>query len=417
MENQPTINIGMIGSVSNGKSSLVEVLTKAKTQRYSSEKKTNKTIHLGYANAKIFKCSSCEPPECYQSFPSSVKSVSCDVCNKSLKLVRHISFVDCPGHNMLMATMLNGTCVMDSTVLVESLNSKTVPAQQTVEHLKVAKIVGLHNKIVCVNKLDLVKKDVAKNRISQLKEYLDTEDTVAKDSLIVPTVGNYGFNKDVLCEYLCTEVPEPVRDLESPIEMIAIRSFNVNRTEKVADLVGGVIGGSIMKGVLKIGDDIMILPGIVTYKDDIWSYIPLRSKVVSISTERTKLAQAIPGGLIGVQLDIDPGLTEKNRLVGSVLTAPETEYKVYHTLYIIFESVLESIKLKKGDKLVVNYNASNIKCTVARVKKNKLQLNLDKPICVISIKDKIYATLSRLDLSLLGRGEIADGEECTIGHI
>ena len=79
------------------------------------------TIKLGYANAKIYKCSECPEPNCYSSFSSKKEdSFKCQKCNKECRLVWHISFVDCPGHDILMATMLTGAAVMDAALLLVS---------------------------------------------------------------------------------------------------------------------------------------------------------------------------------------------------------------------------------------------------------------------------------------------------------
>ena len=91
--------------------------------RHYDEKFRNITIKLGYANAKLFKCPNCPPPQCYKSFGSSkADKVMCKDCNSQLMLVRHVSFVDCPGHDTLMATMLAGAAVMDAALLLVAGN-------------------------------------------------------------------------------------------------------------------------------------------------------------------------------------------------------------------------------------------------------------------------------------------------------
>lgn len=77
----------------------------------------------GYANAKIYKCDNekCPRPACYISGGSSKDdSFPClrPNCSGRFQLVRHVSFVDCPGHDILMATMLNGAAVMDAALLL-----------------------------------------------------------------------------------------------------------------------------------------------------------------------------------------------------------------------------------------------------------------------------------------------------------
>ena len=90
--------------------------------------------------------------------------------------------------------------------------------------------------------------------------------------------------------------------------------------EEVDNLKGGVAGGSVLKGVLKIGQAIEIRPGIIT-KDTNGSIrcTPIISQIVSLLAERNNLQFAVPGGLIGVGTNIDPTLTRADRLVGQVL--------------------------------------------------------------------------------------------------
>jgi len=419
MMNQPTINIGMIGSVSNGKSSITEKLTGIKTQKHSKEQERNITIKLGYANAKIFKCNNCPPPQCYQQHGSSIMTANCKFCDEDLDLIKHISFNDCPGHNLLMATMLNGTCVMDNTILVESAGNKE-PAPQTKEHLFATGMIKLENSITCLNKLDLVKKEVAHEKINILTQYL--KGTMAENSPIVPIAANYGINIDVLCEYICKYIKEPVRNLDGKLKMIIIRSFNVNKQDiSYEHIEGGVIGGTIMQGVINVNDKVCIYPGIISKINEndskqCWSYRPLVGTVLSINSETNNLQYAIPGGLIGVQLDIDPGLATKDGLIGNVLTSYDNtdEYKIFETIFVELELLdrNETNKIMNKDILVINSNACNEKCEVIKIKNNKAELKLlEKQICV-KLDDHI--TLSKNNsnnILIVGRAKIINGLE------
>ena len=103
--------------------------------------------------------------------------------------------------------------------------------------------------------------------------------------------------------------------------MIIIRSFDINMPKtKIKNIVGGVIGGTLIQGTLKVGDEIEIRPGIVRIvRDKKYICKPLFSKVRTLKSENNDLLYALPGGLIGVGLDIDPSLTVKNELVGNVI--------------------------------------------------------------------------------------------------
>lgn len=114
---QATINIGTIGHVAHGKSTVVKAISGVQTVRFKNELERNITIKLGYANAKIYKCDNeeCPRPTCYRSYKSD-KEVDppCERegCAGTYRLERHVSFVDCPGHDILMSTMLSGAAVM-----------------------------------------------------------------------------------------------------------------------------------------------------------------------------------------------------------------------------------------------------------------------------------------------------------------
>jgi len=147
---QATINIGTIGHVAHGKSTVVKSLSGVLTVRFKNEKERNITIKLGYANAKvkkqteflclrisliikqIFECDNekCPRPERFRSAGSSKEDVfPCDRpgCGGQFRLVRHVSFVDCPGHDILMATMLNGAAVMDAALLlIGKINAQNI---------------------------------------------------------------------------------------------------------------------------------------------------------------------------------------------------------------------------------------------------------------------------------------------------
>jgi translation initiation factor 2 subunit 3 len=116
----------------------------------------------------------------------------------------------------------------------------------------------------------------------------------------------------------------PIRDFTSSPQLIVIRSFDVNKPgEEVEGLKGGVAGGSILKGVLRLNDEVEVRPGIIT-KDKAGAVkcIPIMSKIISLFAEHNDLKYAVPGGLIGVGTKIDPTLTRADRLVGQVTLDP-----------------------------------------------------------------------------------------------
>lgn len=221
----------------------------AQTIRFKSELVRNITIKLGYANAKIYR--STTAPYIYESKPSGHPDVypAEDGSGRTMELVRHVSFVDCPGHDILMATMLNGAAVMDAALLLIAGN-EPCPQPQTSEHLAAVEIMQLKNIIILQNKIDLVKEDVARQGYEQIRSFV--AGTVAGDAPIIPISAQLKYNVDLLCGTIVNRIPVPLRDFRSSPRLIVIRSFDVNKPgEEVRGLKGGVAGGSILQGVLK----------------------------------------------------------------------------------------------------------------------------------------------------------------------
>ena len=420
-DKQPTITIGTIGHVARGKSSLVKQISGIATQKHSSELKRNITIKLGYANAKIYKCESCEEPECYQSDNSKSTEHKCNKCNKICILMNHISFVDCPGHNDLMKVMLNGKVVMDYTILIESVDTEDIPAPQTKDHLIITEYSDIPNAFVCINKIDLISKDKTKEKVKDLVSFLKT--TPAKNSPIIPISATHGINMDVICELLAKLQP-PERFNDSPLKMYTIRSFNANKPKTlISDLKGGVVGGAIVKGTLKIGDNIIIYPGYISKKKEFsdntwWNFKPIECNVKSIQTEDNILDQAIAGGLISAQLDIDPALTADNKLIGQVILDKTEDgdkngrNNVYEAIEIEYTKIKEfesDHEIKKKSVLVLNINSSDVIGTVEKVKENILRIELEKPIYIEKGDNITISHTEHKTMEILGIGKFIKG--------
>ena len=232
--------------------------------------------------------------------------------------------------------MLNGAAVMDAALLLIAGN-ETCPQPQTSEHLAAVEIMKLQNIIILQNKVDLIKEQAAEEHHKSIVSFVKGESfiriflqftdcipgTVAESSPIVPISAQLKYNIDAVNEYIVKRIPIPVRDFTSTPRLIVIRSFDVNKPgAEVDDLKGGVAGGSILTGVLAVGMEVEIRPGIVT-KDAQGKHRcrPIFSRIVSLHAENNHLNFAVPGGLIGVGTRIDPTLCRADRLVGQVLGA------------------------------------------------------------------------------------------------
>lgn len=413
MSRQATLNIGTIGHVAHGKSTIVRAVSGISTIKFKAELERNITIKLGYANAKIYKCDSkCVRPNCYQSFGSSTPDqVPCKKCGGTLKLVRHVSFVDCPGHDVLMATMLNGTAIMDAVLLLIAAN-EPCPQPQTTEHLFAVEIMNVKKVLVVQNKIDLVSREQALEQHDQIQKFLKTSNVSGP---VIPTAGQLGVNVAALLDFIVNYIPEPVRDSKAHPKMVVIRSFDVNRPgTKVAEMCGGVIGGSLVTGMLRIGDRIEIRPGLVTKRGGKFVCRPFVSRIVSLKAESTDLDEAYPGGLIGVGTTMDPSFCKADKLVGQVMGKLGFLPSIFQRItveYSLFPktTMQGSSKLREGEHVLLNIGSTTTGSVIARIDDACGDFDLVKPACCeigerIAISRKINN-----HWRLIGHGEIKDG--------
>ena len=393
IKNQATVNIGIIGHVAHGKSTLVKAITGIQTVRFKNELERNITIKLGYANSKIFKCknSNCPKPGCYKASCSDVKNEPfCDQCHYDMTLIKHISFIDCPGHEILMATMLTGTSIMDSALLVIASNEKC-PQPQTSEHLAAVEIMKMKNLVILQNKIDLVTKKKAKTNYMEILKFI--EKTEFEANSIIPISAQRRCNIDVLIQVIVEKIPSPSRDLSLNLKMFLIRSFDINKPGcNIKNLTGGVVGGSICSGILKLGEKIEIKPGILRKnKAGKLNCFPVITWVQSLNTEKNKLNSAIPGGLIGVGTLLDPSLTRADRLSGQVLGHFGELPKIFANIIVSFKLLKRLIGQSKNqynsptlslnEILMVNICSSSTGGKIIKMKDNLIEFKLTTPIC------------------------------------
>ncbi len=310
MDVQSEINIGMVGHVDHGKTTLTKALSGIWTDRHSEEIKRGISIRLGYADCIFYKCPKCGEPECYGT------QATCPKCGGKTQLLRKVSFVDSPGHETLMATMLSGTALMDGAVLVIAAN-EACPQPQTAEHLMALDILGVKNIVVAQNKADLVSKEAAIKNNADIQSFL-AESNVGK-APVIPIAANYGANIDALISAIEAHIPTPERNLKKKPRMFVARSFDINRPgTDIEQIRGGVVGGSLKQGVLEVGDEIEIKPG-VRKKNN---YETVTTKIVSLIAGGLNLDKVTPGGLIAVGTQLDPTFTKSDNLCGNLVGRP-----------------------------------------------------------------------------------------------
>lgn len=372
---QAVVNIGLVGHVDHGKTTLTEALSGIWTDTHSEEIRRGISIRLGYADISFTRCPKCGG--------NSTKE-KCPCCGAETEFLRRVSFVDAPGHEMLMATMLSGAAIMDGAMLVVAAN-EPCPQPQTKEHLMALDIVGVHRLVVVQNKIELVSRERVIQNYEQIKNFLAA--SVAADAPVIPVSAIHRANLDKLIEALEERIPTPNRDLSAPARMCVARSFDVNRPgTKPEDFVGGVIGGLLLRGRLRAGDEIEIKPGIQLKA----KWTPLRTRIANLHAGGEIIEEANPGGLIGVGTSLDPSTTRADRLVGSVAGAAGELPPVLEELSLeihLLERVvglaeeLEVKPLVTGEQIMLNAGTATTIGTITSARKEVAEVRLKLPVC------------------------------------
>ncbi|MFC6906033.1 translation initiation factor IF-2 subunit gamma [Halalkalicoccus tibetensis] len=380
-QQQPEVNIGLVGHVDHGKTTLVQALSGSWTDQHSEEMKRGISIRLGYADATFRRCPGVEEPDCYtveETCPDGSES----------EVVRTVSFVDAPGHETLMATMLSGASIMDGAVLVVSA-TEDVPQPQTEEHLMALDIIGIENVVVAQNKVDLVDREQAQRSYEQIKEFVSG--TVAEDAPIVPISAQQEVNIDYLMGAIEEEIPTPERDPEADPRLHVARSFDINRPGTTWEgLTGGVIGGSLVSGHLEVGDELEVRPGREVEEGGQSEWQPIHTDVRSIQAGGEDVDRAVPGGLLGVGTGLDPSLTKGDALAGQIAGIPGTLPPTWESFTMdvdLLERVVgadegETVDpISTGEPLMMTIGTATTVGAVTSAREGECEVSLKRPVC------------------------------------
>ena len=379
---QPEINIGMIGHVDHGKTTLTKALSGEWTDRHSEEIKRGISIRLGYADVAFYKCPQCEGSAAYSTTPE------CKNCGGKAEFLRAVSFVDSPGHETLMATMLSGAALMDGALLLVAAN-EPCPQPQTKEHLMALSIVGIDRIIIVQNKIDIVTREEALENYREIKEFV--KGTVAEDAPIVPVSAHHDVNIDKLIETIEEYIVAPHDvDAKAPAKMYVARSFDINTPGSTPDeLKGGVIGGSLMQGTLKVGDEIEVSPGRKVEVGGKVSWERITTVIESLQAGGRSIKKVKPGGLIAIGTKLDPSMTKSDGFTGRMVGKPGTLPEMLHRFTMethLLERVVGSAKdlavenIKTNEPLMLSIGTATTVGVVKSARGDSAEVLLKIPV-------------------------------------
>jgi translation initiation factor 2 subunit 3 len=383
-----TLNIGLMGHVDHGKTTLVESLTNKWVSKYSEEKKRGITIRLGYSDFSVYRCEKC------QRLGLSKK---CMNCFSDCSIVKIFSLIDAPGHESLIPIVLSGSALFNAAILVIAAN-EACPQPQTLEHLRAIQVGEIKKVIVIQNKVDLVTREEAEKSYQCIKDFL--KGSIAENAPIIPISAQQKVGIEFLIEELMKIEENPAIEGE-PLFLIA-RSFDANKPGiKPNELAGGVIGGSIIRGKLKKGEEITIKPVLIGGK-----YTEIKTKVRLIKRGEQEFEEATSGGLVALQTSLDPHLTRSDKLVGCIAgygKMPEIIYS-FRACYRLFENY----ELKTGDTILVTCRNSRSTGTIVSVSKGQMEVKLNAPLCADKGNKISCSKLIEHKWRLIGWGVVKD---------
>jgi len=382
---QPEANIGMIGHVDHGKTTLTKALSGDWTDRHSEEVKRGISIRLGYADVAFYKCPQCQGAAAYGT------EKMCKNCGSEAELLQAVSFVDAPGHETLMATMLSGAALMDGALLLVAANERC-PQPQTKEHLMALSIIGIEHIVIVQNKIDIVTKEQALNNYREIKAFV--KGTVAENAPIIPISANHGVNIDMRIEAIQKHIIHKInRDTESSPLMHVARSFDINSPGTLPkDLRGGVIGGTLIRGRLNIGDEIEIVPGRRVEVAGKMTYEKITAKITSLEGGGHMVKYVEPGGLIAIGTELDPSITKSDGLTGTMLGYPGKLPAVVNDFTmqtVLMERVVGSSselsveEIKSNEPLMLSVGTATTVGVVKSARNGSADVVLKIPVCVM----------------------------------
>lgn len=382
---QPQVNIGLVGHVDHGKTTLTQALSGVWTDTHSEERKRGISIKLGYADTAFYKTKD------GQFYPTGRRPDGTEDVEDELQRV--VSFVDAPGHETLMAIMITGASIMDGAMLMVAAN-ETCPQPQTREHLMALEIAGIKNIVIVQNKIDLVTRERALESHQEISKFL--KGTIAENAPIIPVSAHHDVNLDILIDAIEQTIPTPDRSSDKRSIMHVARSFDINRPgTRPTKLRGGVIGGSIVEGTFDLGDEIIIGPGRKIEQGNKTHWEPIEATVSSMQGGGLNLDTMHAGGLCGMATMLDPSITTSDNLSGQVV-ARKGDLPEVRTTVDISVNLMETMvagegepperihPLRNNEMLMINVATATSVGITRNSEKGRATLELRLPICADS---------------------------------
>lgn len=384
-----SINVGIFGHIDHGKTTLLQKITGKWTSTHSEELKRGITIKLGYADVII-----CKDKEGYNTKGKG-------------EAIRHVSFVDAPGHEMLMATTLSGAALIDAAILVIAANEGIKP--QTREHLMALQVKKIENIIVVQNKIDLVNKEQARKNYKEIKEFLGEK---YSKSNIIPISAQQEVNIEEILKALVS-IPIKKRNGNAKPVFIVARSFDINKPGTAPkDLHGAVLGGMLKQGKLKVGDEIEINPGRMIKENNQQNYHAIKTKIISLFNGSKKVSELTPGGSTSIETELDMGTGKSDSLAGNLVSHPNNlppataKIKINYALFQKSSNAFQNSALSQKETIMLSINTTITGGVIQKITEKEIEVQLKMPAIFFKGDDVGIAKNIHGHWRLVGYGEV-----------
>jgi len=304
--NKPHINIGTIGHVDHGKTTLTAAITKVLAEQ-------------GGAKYRDYGSIDKSPEERKRGITINASHVEYETPS------RHYAHVDCPGHADYVKNMITGAAQMDGAILVVAATDGPMP--QTKEHILLAKQVGVPNIVVFLNKMDQIGKgdeelvDLVEMELAELLEAKGyTDSAIVRGSALKALEGDAESVEAIkkLMEVVDEKIPTPAREVDKPFLMPIEDVFSISGR-------GTVVTGRVERGVVKVNDKVQIV-GLRDTRETVCTGLEMFNKI---------LDEAQAGENVGVLLR---GIEKNDAERGMVIAAPgacKPHKKFVGTIYVL----------------------------------------------------------------------------------
>src|SRR3989442_1193028 len=249
-------------------------------------------------------------------------------------------------------------------------------------------IIGVDKIVIVQNKIDIVDPKQAEENYRQIQAFV--KGTVAEGAPIVPVSAHHDVNLDALLMMIQKVIPTPPHDESKIAKMYVARSFDVNQPGIVPEkIVGGVLGGSLMQGRMKVGEEIEISPGRQVTLGNKTEWKNITTTIRSLHTGGSGRKEVRPGGLIAIGTNLDPVLTKADGLVGRVVGPPASLPEILMKMTVevnLLERVVgvpEELKvegIKTSEPLMVSVGTATTVGVVTSARENRADMALKIPV-------------------------------------